>query len=160
MLTDQDLARIEAGCREALPGPWIVTRLAATGICTVLYPHDGYGTAVARVFEPADAAFVAACREDLPALVSELRRLREAVRRVVIQKGDDLCWRDVYTELASLLPDPPTVDHTPPTDLFLRNCQRFEASMRSGQPYVPETAHDEPLPAQPGPLIAEEDEIL
>ncbi len=33
---------------------------------------------------------------------AEVQRLREAIRKVVTQRADDLCWRDVYTELAAL----------------------------------------------------------
>lgn len=64
------------------------------------------------------------------------RAMRQMIRKVVTAKGDDLCWRDVYTYLAGLLPEKPAVDFTPPTDVFLGNCKRFEESMRRGTLYV------------------------
>lgn len=65
--------------------------------------------------------------------------MEELIRKVVTAKQDDLCWRDVYTELAQALPEKPAVDHTPPTPIFLANCARFEESMRVGSPYVMST---------------------
>ena len=61
-----------------------------------------------------------------------IQELEDAILNVVSQKADNLCWRDVYTQLANLLPDHKkvTVDSTPPTDIFLGNCMKFEQSMR------------------------------
>jgi hypothetical protein len=69
-------------------------------------------------------------------LLYKLLELRRAVRKVVTARGDGLCWRDAYTELAGLLPERPPVDVTPPREVFLANCARFEESMRSGGGYT------------------------
>lgn len=58
-----------------------------------------------------------------------------AVVRVVTQRLDDICWRDAYTDLATLV----GVEFTPdllPRDAFLANCARFQDSLASGACYV------------------------
>jgi hypothetical protein len=60
-----------------------------------------------------------------------------AVRRVLAQKGDDVCWRDVYTELAGLVGVDPTPHLICDERQFLANCRRFHQSLKSGGDYVP-----------------------
>lgn len=67
-----------------------------------------------------------------------LLRLDAAVRRVLAQRGDEVCWRDVYTELAGLVGVDPTPHLMVGRDRFLENCQAFASSMYgSGLPYHP-----------------------
>lgn len=71
--------------------------------------------------------------ERLKARVAELEG---AIRYVLTQGQDDLCWMDVYTRLGALV----GVRFEPnvlPTEVFLANCARFEASLKSGLTYVP-----------------------
>lgn len=76
---------------------------------------------------------VAKQNEELRARVAELE---EAINGVVTQRADDLCWRDIYTELAKLV----GIDFTPELicdqDKFLANCKRFDESLRSGGGYL------------------------
>src|SRR5665213_1654583 len=61
--------------------------------------------------------------------------LESAIKRVVTQEGDDLCWRDVYTELAGLV----GIEFVPQLmvdpDKFAANCKAFDMSLRSGGKY-------------------------
>jgi hypothetical protein len=81
---------------------------------------------------------------DITDLLAEVRRLRarveeleDAIKGVVTQRADDLCWRDVYTEMAKLV----GIDFTPELicdqEKFLANCKRFDESLRSGGKYIP-----------------------
>lgn len=61
-------------------------------------------------------------------------QLETAIRKVVTQAGDDLCWRDIYVELARLV----GIEFNPdllPKEQMLRNCERFIDSLASGAPY-------------------------
>lgn len=63
-------------------------------------------------------------------LRARVEELESAIRWVVTQQGDDLCWMDVYQRLGPLV----GVDFDPvlvPTVLFLENCRRYESSLRS-----------------------------
>ena len=73
-------------------------------------------------------------------LAEEIIRLRNIFRWILAQRGDDLCWRDFYVRIADALP--PKEVHLeelilPPREVFLKNCDRFEASLRGGPAYVP-----------------------
>jgi hypothetical protein len=69
-------------------------------------------------------------------LRARVAELEEAILRVVTQQEDDLCWMDIYTELAGLVRvtfDPRLL----PDDMMLANCRRFVKSLRTGCPYQP-----------------------
>ena len=77
-----DLDEIEKRVAEASPGPWRLDDGTGWGIATagnyperrVIIVNDSYD-------DPGqDATFIAHSREDVPALVAELRELRERVR--------------------------------------------------------------------------------
>lgn len=80
-----DLDTIEARANAATRGPWrafyddyergtwLVSQVDSEGLI-----HDD-GIIVASGVPAADADFVAAAREDIPALVAEVRRLRDAI---------------------------------------------------------------------------------
>jgi hypothetical protein len=67
--------------------------------------------------------------------LATLRELRAVVIRVLSQKGDDVCWRDVYTEMAHLVGvefvpvvlDKPTME---------RNCKHFIKCLLDGEHYI------------------------
>lgn len=88
-MTEEDLTDIEARANAASEGPWA---LASPGIGTDL--RDAKGRVVANQVigggftsqeakdrEVATAVFLAAARSDVPALVAEVRRLREGILR-------------------------------------------------------------------------------
>lgn len=84
MMDEKMLAEIESRANAAAPGPWERYDAALIG-------PDGRG--VARYFtEPAfiqTMDFIAAARTDVPALVAEARRFREALEGLVkINAGD------------------------------------------------------------------------
>jgi hypothetical protein len=76
--------------------------------------------------------------EDLSRTPAEVRvkELEDAIREVVTQEMDDLCWMDVYTKLGRLVGvefDPATL----PAEVMLANCRRFVTALKAGRPYVP-----------------------
>jgi hypothetical protein len=79
-----DLDAITARADAATEGPWNLYRDGI--LCGVADSTDGF------ICEPpmrwTDAAFVAHAREDLPALVAEVRRLREALAEVAKHQED------------------------------------------------------------------------
>jgi hypothetical protein len=78
-MDDPELARIDAIQRAAVPGPW----KALGGI--VQGPPDamwaGRSTNLATAQDEATASFIASARQDVPALLAEVRRLRRLVAR-------------------------------------------------------------------------------
>lgn len=71
-----------------------------------------------------------------PALLDELERLRDAIRSVVTQEADDLCWLDVYTNLAKLVGIYFTPKLMADPEKFIANCRRFNKSLREGGKYT------------------------
>lgn len=70
-------------------------------------------------------------------LKAEVRRLRAAIRSVVTQRCDHLCWRDVYTDLSKLVGiefEPEMIDDS---EKMLVNCRQFIESLKTGGPYIP-----------------------
>jgi hypothetical protein len=67
----------------------------------------------------------------------QLTKLEAAVKRVLSQRGDDICWRDVYTELAALVGVEFTPELIGDREKMMANCKRFVDSMYDGGPYVP-----------------------
>jgi hypothetical protein len=61
--------------------------------------------------------------------------LEHAIKEVVTQQGDNLCWMDAYQKLARLVGvdfDPTLLDEGE----MLANCKRFVRSLKAGCPYV------------------------
>lgn len=79
MLTPAELDAIEARANAATPGPWTQRDVDAHMIRgpkrEVLYAYDAFGGDGL-----ANAAFIAAARADVPALVAEVRALRGVLR--------------------------------------------------------------------------------
>jgi hypothetical protein len=90
-VTPEELAAIKARAEAATPGPWGTNEfLYAPGEWSMaIAPVNGHGgwigggVAVAFPHEDGhqaqDATFIAASREDVPALVAEVERLRQAL---------------------------------------------------------------------------------
>jgi hypothetical protein len=66
-----------------------------------------------------------------------LRALEAAVLRIVTERADRLCWRDVYTELAGLVGVKFCPELIEPPEKMLTNCCQFLHSLRTGGEYVP-----------------------
>ena len=91
-ITDEDLARMEAYCAAATPGPWVWERRVSD--ISVFQPDAGGDLPLTVVFledtETAgyavdeDMAFIAQARTDLPALVAEVRELRQALNDLML----------------------------------------------------------------------------
>ena len=98
-MTNEQLAAIKARCEKATPGPWEVRSIEpeefdAVSDDTFYIMADKWEvasiTTYERVIEPdwqrdddeADADFIAHAREDIPALLAEVERLRVALERV------------------------------------------------------------------------------
>lgn len=60
--------------------------------------------------------------------------LEGAIRNAVTQKGDDLCWLDVMRDLARLVGIEFNAELLP-KEVFLKNCERFHASLMDGDQY-------------------------
>jgi hypothetical protein len=82
-----DLDAIEARAKAATPGPWegsTQTGVAGGGFLAQVFEGYGMTLAIATMERPngtANAAFIAAARTDVPALIAEVRRLRDDVER-------------------------------------------------------------------------------
>jgi hypothetical protein len=73
------------------------------------------------------------------ALVTEVKKLRDAIRRHRDTSGHDLCW--YHPHLWALLPEKtePQIA-VPPWEKFMRGCIRFRASLDEQAPGAP--VHD------------------
>jgi hypothetical protein len=67
-------------------------------------------------------------------LKARVAELEDAIRRVVTQEFDDLCWLDVYRDLSALVGVEFDLKRLS-TEEFLGNCARYERSLRTGEPY-------------------------
>lgn len=100
-LTEADLAAIEACERAATKGPWIWGGNSANGMPALLTAHKPL-TIEARYYgadcvlsagwmadingKEADQVFIAHARQDIPALLAEVRRLRKAIATIRADK--------------------------------------------------------------------------
>jgi hypothetical protein len=80
-MTDAELDAIEARCRAATSGPWgfrplVAIESAAREVVGIDWITEDTADLALR---DEDGAFIAAARTDVPALVAEVRRLREQV---------------------------------------------------------------------------------
>lgn len=83
MMTQQ-LDAIEARAKEATAGPWH-TEWSAESALNGVWCIDGRVCSAARGSRAEDSEFVAHAREDVPALVAEVRRLRAALERIATE---------------------------------------------------------------------------
>ncbi|ROS28901.1 hypothetical protein EDF22_0632 [Rathayibacter sp. PhB127] len=78
-----DLDAIEERTETIASGPWGVDEVPETGECRIIYTGDAdeepasIYAITAGGSTPAEAEFIAHAREDIPALIAEVRRLRE-----------------------------------------------------------------------------------
>jgi hypothetical protein len=68
--------------------------------------------------------------------LTKLERLFAVVKSALEQKGDDVCWKDIYNpEVAAIV----GVEFDPqllPSEQFLRNCAHYHDCLKLGLPYV------------------------
>jgi hypothetical protein len=98
-----------------------VDRVNPSGVPVVEWAEDGGGAPIGAAAE------------------ARVEELEAAIRDVLARQGDDLCWAEIYTTLGPLVGmtfDPLRL----PTDEFLANCRAYEASLRTGLPYEPDSA--------------------
>ena len=89
-MTEEELTAIEARAAAATVGPWDGHQNSGV---TSKHTRDnvfetGCGCCTNKDLSVEDAAFIAAARADVPALVAEVRRLRALVERA-FQEGQD-----------------------------------------------------------------------
>lgn len=89
-MTEEELTAIEARATAATVGPWDGHQNSGV---TSKHTRDsvfetGCGCCTNKDLSVEDAAFIAAARADVPALVAEVRRLRTLVERA-FQEGQD-----------------------------------------------------------------------
>lgn len=91
MMTEDELDRLEALASAATPGPWESTwnQVDVDGetedVITTSEPREQYRSVVGTFWydglhagcKEQDAAFIAACREAVPKLIAEVRRIRK-----------------------------------------------------------------------------------
>lgn len=74
-MTDEELQAIEARERAATDGPW--EYLGGVVMNAVQAVNEGYE----GLIEPADGNFIAHARQDIPALIAEVKRLSRVIDR-------------------------------------------------------------------------------
>jgi hypothetical protein len=83
---DLDLEAIEARCKAAYPGPWLqkfsfaVEAEDGRGVCSTGGYTDSRNSERVHADNVALAAFIAHARQDIPALLAEIRRIQSAPR--------------------------------------------------------------------------------
>lgn len=95
-MTTEEIAQIERRASEATSGPWESSQMdVGYGVMTahaVYGPHCEIHASIADCHLGCNAAFLAHARDDVPALIAEIRRLREIIagqRPAPCQKCDD-----------------------------------------------------------------------
>jgi len=94
-MTDAEMAELEKLCAEASQGPWWAVESggdfrvedkagAAIAAWTHAYPEG------AIPIDPCDAQFIAAARQAVPALIAEVRKLRDFLR-APLTDNDSVC---------------------------------------------------------------------
>jgi hypothetical protein len=98
MISDAELNQIEERARAATEGPWEVFTIASSAGESSRIFSDALGPAadIAHIPMPwngdgSNAAFIAAARTDVPALVAALREARGALREVESKGEDSSC---------------------------------------------------------------------
>ena len=80
-MTEQELAEIEARANAAKEGPWQIQRDSTGAPCEVIHLSGSgiYAFVTSIPKTQGDIEFVAHAREDVPALIAEVRRLRNVM---------------------------------------------------------------------------------
>jgi hypothetical protein len=78
-MTDIDLDAARALCDAAAPGPWVADGCYITNWTRENAPKPGFTIYDEGGHGPEDAAFIAAARDLVPALLDEVERLQRAI---------------------------------------------------------------------------------
>lgn len=81
-LTNADMAEIKKRAEAATEGPWNKFPIVDNDEFVVI----GGDMVAETVYEEADATFIAHARQDVPALLAEVERLRKALEDVVYEQ--------------------------------------------------------------------------
>jgi hypothetical protein len=115
-VTDAELKVIEDRANAANPPPWTPYKDRSGGLCgidPVFSPDHGHWSGP-FIGEMVDGEFVAHAREDVPALIAEVRRLREALKRLraenikLLAECEPLRWANALCKTCgkSTMPNP------------------------------------------------------
>ncbi len=68
-----------------------------------------------------------------------IAELEDAIRWVVTQQADDVCWMDAYVKLGKLVGVEITLEQLAllPKEIMLKNCDRFIDHLQTGVAYKP-----------------------
>jgi hypothetical protein len=93
-MTPQDLDRLDELAAKATPGPWEALELSMPGEALLrMGAEQSFSTRQVQVRD-ADAAFIAAARTAIPALVAEVRRLRR--RDAMLSESLWQAWKALH----------------------------------------------------------------
>lgn len=72
-------------------------------------------------------------------LINRINELEEAIKWVVTQKADDLCWMDAYVRLGKLVGIEITLEQLSflPEQKMLDNCKHYIRHLHTGCGYKP-----------------------
>ncbi len=76
---------------------------------------------------------------------SDLMQVTEAIRYVVTQQADDVCWMDAYVKLGKFVGVDVTLESLKllPKAVMMKNCDHFVDCLQLGVPYkAPEIEHE------------------
>lgn len=91
-MSELDLDAIQARADAVTPGPWCVEPWSDDYSSVMAISCETCGITICRTDQPArdDLLFIAAAIDDIPALVAEVRRLRDQLTRA--EHDQDLIW--------------------------------------------------------------------
>lgn len=96
-MTNEELAAIETRANAATVGPWRGTKDEGVQADATAVFETGCGCCTPSRLSEADAMFIAHARTDIPALVAEVRRLKELVRLAYLEG----VWSQTHPEFSN-----------------------------------------------------------
>lgn len=85
-MNQEQLNAIKQRAEKAEEGMWYLGKKSPNGLNNI----GVKGYMIGQIFDDADAEFIAHAREDVPALVAEVERLREALTKILDYNTFDL----------------------------------------------------------------------
>lgn len=158
-MTDDELQRIKELDAARTPGEWHFDEAQYYAVADskgvfVGVSHGGD----ADEQDEKDAHFISSCSTAVPAMIAEIERLQQAIRKHRDQRGDDRCWLDDET-LYAVLPE----GYTPPErdcSVELSLCEKYIASRHNPKTtYVSPQRRIEELEAEIERLKAENEDL-
>lgn len=86
----------------------------------------------------------ATAKLETDSISAELSNIKLAIKEVVSQKADDVCWMDVYVQLGKLVGITIRAESLAllPKATFLHNCEHYIDCLKKGETYVTPTSGD------------------